>query len=777
MSEERGGGGGGGLPGRPAQIPGLPENARLLDLSEFKTLNRQVSRASIGDQEMAWSHNLMPTANYYLRAVPDNGAAIYGTPAPANEIPVSAAFFDTTDVVYNFPAMLDSPVGSLSLWIYTSRDQINAVYTTPSSAYFPDIPDGDIFTRGGLAYLFFGVAGNTSEVDVFFIEQGKTRPGVSFGITAISNATHAVVTTGVSVSHISVGDIVDLLVSGSQVDWNIVGALGANHYQVLAVAGNQVTLLLDTSSLSVFNPSLQVTKLLQTLQVQTVTNVTSANPAVLTFQGGHAIPAGATVITFFFTQTGWSTFEDKSFTVLSITSNTVTLDADTTGFPTYNPADNGTPILIVYNAPTTFIANVIDPHNEDFVNEHVQPIPSGQWVNLLMSWDTNHPAFEKIFHMYYGETSIPTVPFSIDENVAFSVPWSHGASDPTAWQFGGGSFGIVPNLTGACILAYIAEVWFAPGFFIDFSVPANRAKFHSASNKPVDLGPDGSLPTGVVPTLYQHIPNPAPDPNVSLGFPVRVADRDQTNGAVRNTDLANGITASSLFMFSIWIWGTQGGSGFTNSVGTGVNLFNNTCDVDLKNFDLSQEFRFHFDFDVSGSNLAGLTNVRVAVDTGHAIGAKIVKAYVNNTDVSGIVTIQTDNAANISVDWTANGGFTAFGGNGYSGDFWIAPNQFIDPGSLFIDGSGNPVDLGPTGALPTGTAPSMYFHIAGSQPANDMAINLGTGGAFTISPALGNDFRLLPPAASFCKNNTGHKNLILGPNFTTFNLAPTSPSD
>ena len=47
----------------------------------------------------------------------------------------------------------------------------------------------------------------------------------------------------------------------------------------------------------------------------------------------------------------------------------------------------------------------------------------------------------------------------------------------------------------------MAEFWFDPTF-IDLSVPANIQKFRSASGKPVNLGANGSKPTGSQPAMY-----------------------------------------------------------------------------------------------------------------------------------------------------------------------------------------------------------------------------------------------------------------------------------
>lgn len=48
----------------------------------------------------------------------------------------------------------------------------------------------------------------------------------------------------------------------------------------------------------------------------------------------------------------------------------------------------------------------------------------------------------------------------------------------------------------------VADLWIAPGQFIDFSVTENRRKFISASNKPVNLGVNGATPTGTAPVIF-----------------------------------------------------------------------------------------------------------------------------------------------------------------------------------------------------------------------------------------------------------------------------------
>lgn len=50
--------------------------------------------------------------------------------------------------------------------------------------------------------------------------------------------------------------------------------------------------------------------------------------------------------------------------------------------------------------------------------------------------------------------------------------------------------------------AEVAEVYFNNEEYVDISVTANRRKFISGSGKPVDLGSDGSLPTGSSPRVF-----------------------------------------------------------------------------------------------------------------------------------------------------------------------------------------------------------------------------------------------------------------------------------
>lgn len=50
----------------------------------------------------------------------------------------------------------------------------------------------------------------------------------------------------------------------------------------------------------------------------------------------------------------------------------------------------------------------------------------------------------------------------------------------------------------------LADLYINLNTYMDLTVAGNRAKFFSAGGAPVDLGSDGSTPTGSAPTLYMH---------------------------------------------------------------------------------------------------------------------------------------------------------------------------------------------------------------------------------------------------------------------------------
>lgn len=109
------------------------------------------------------------------------------------------------------------------------------------------------------------------------------------------------------------------------------------------------------------------------------------------------------------------------------------------------------------------------------------------WRHLLLSWDLATAAV----HLYVNDV----------EDAGAGPTLTNDTIDYTS---GDSSVGGNPD-GNAKLDGCLAELYFAPGQYLDFSLVANRRKFISANGKPVSLGSDGSFPTGTAPIAYFHL--------------------------------------------------------------------------------------------------------------------------------------------------------------------------------------------------------------------------------------------------------------------------------
>jgi hypothetical protein len=120
-------------------------------------------------------------------------------------------------------------------------------------------------------------------------------------------------------------------------------------------------------------------------------------------------------------------------------------------------------------------------------------VNTATWYHLLASWDISASSTTHLYVNDVSEKDSATTPnLSTEYNLIDN--WTAGAYEQDV-AFGGG------NLWDGCL----AEIYFAPGQYLDFSVEANRRKFISATGKPVSLGSSGSTPTGSTPLIYLHL--------------------------------------------------------------------------------------------------------------------------------------------------------------------------------------------------------------------------------------------------------------------------------
>lgn len=111
-------------------------------------------------------------------------------------------------------------------------------------------------------------------------------------------------------------------------------------------------------------------------------------------------------------------------------------------------------------------------------------VTSASWIHLLAAWSLGTGVAQFVMN---GASNIAAAPTVTNDTIDYTV------SDYAVGALTTGSgpwFGAM------------AEVYFAPGQYLDISSAANVQKFRSSDGKPVDLGTDGSTPTGTAPILY-----------------------------------------------------------------------------------------------------------------------------------------------------------------------------------------------------------------------------------------------------------------------------------
>lgn len=112
------------------------------------------------------------------------------------------------------------------------------------------------------------------------------------------------------------------------------------------------------------------------------------------------------------------------------------------------------------------------------------------WSHFLFSWDTS----TAVLQIYMdGQDALLGGGSSSNANIEYSTF--------NNWWFGGdsGSWG------SPFVSADIAEFYFAPGQYLDFTNSANRLKFRTSLGIPENLGTTGSTPTGSAPLFYMHL--------------------------------------------------------------------------------------------------------------------------------------------------------------------------------------------------------------------------------------------------------------------------------
>lgn len=169
---------------------------------------------------------------------------------------------------------------------------------------------------------------------------------------------------------------------------------------------------------------------------------------------------------------------------------------------------------IVYSAPDLhFIANDGAGNTICWIAGDTDVV-TGAWLHYLFSMNHDGSAHH---HVYINDTASMNVHTShTGSSIGFAgmddIRVADDSVNPDA----------ISNFEGG-----MAEFYFAPGQYLDFSVEANRRKFITADGKPANLGADGSAPTGTVPLIY-----------------LRLADGETANNFATNRSGAGNMTVT-----------------------------------------------------------------------------------------------------------------------------------------------------------------------------------------------------------------------------------------
>jgi hypothetical protein len=133
-------------------------------------------------------------------------------------------------------------------------------------------------------------------------------------------------------------------------------------------------------------------------------------------------------------------------------------------------------------------------------------LPSSGYFHVLASWKVDAASGARRAALYIQDVS--DIAVEADIGGSFSVDYE------SATDF------FVGSVNGSNLYSgNMAEVWFDTVSIVEADntiSEVNRRKFISATGKPVDLGADGSTPTGTSPLVYLHIDDGETANNFSL---------------------------------------------------------------------------------------------------------------------------------------------------------------------------------------------------------------------------------------------------------------------
>ena len=311
------------------------------------------------------------------------------------------------------------------------------------------------------------------------------------------------------------------------------------------------------------------------------------------------------------------------------------------------------------------------------------------WVNVLASWDLSDTNKR---HLYINDSSDLSVVTYTDDNIDYDLSGRGAGNDNVS---------VGANIDGADKLdGKMSDLWFNTSY-IDLSVEANRRKFITSGGEPVNLGSDGSAPTGTQPVLFLS--------GDSTDF---VTNKGSGGGFTENGALADS----------------------SDSPSSSLNVSN----IKISGFNTSTSLRIEFETTAVIDSNDGWVNILFSFDTSDTSKAHL---YINDTsDINVIAHVD----GNISFTNVGSGDDNSVGAaddgthkfDGLMSDVWL-DTTYIDLSITanrrkFITDNGRPVGLGSDGSTPTGSQPLVF--LTGDEAAYPS--NEGSGGGFTENGAI-----------------------------------------
>ena len=227
------------------------------------------------------------------------------------------------------------------------------------------------------------------------------------------------------------------------------------------------------------------------------------------------------------------------------------------------------------------------------------------------------------------------------------------------------------------------------------------------------------------------------------GYVTGAVNFDGTNDvSARGADLTGSADAAT-WMFSMWILpaSTLGGSAVAQR-----NLYFAEGGFGYVRLTTADNLLVHFESATSSTFCTFLSTGTISSTNGWShiafscdgsSGALMLRGATNWTSTAFVSTAAPD-FTRVNHLIGANSTAVVSPYTGDLADFWMHMSTYIDVRANignYISG-GKPVDLGSSGAIPTGSQPIMFFKMAAGSSGSTFAVNIGSGGNFSITGAL-----------------------------------------